>query len=66
MVRKKAPVTIESCLKEDEIMLHRKAGEIVHAKQIGISQPSINKMVYEFTLSKRYYDVFKGRITDGK
>ncbi len=66
MARKKAPVTIESCLKDNEKLLQTKAENIIKAKELGISQSSIDKMIFEFALSKQRYDKLKRRLTDGK
>lgn len=66
MAQRKTPVTIETALKESEELLREKAEQIIQFKKLGFRQSTIDKLIYEFTISKQYYDIFKGRITDGK
>ena len=59
-MRKSIPIS-ETLILQEEKRLREQAGNIIAAKEIGISQQSIDKMIACFSISKAYYDDLKGR-----
>ncbi len=59
-MRKSIPIS-ETLILEEEKRLREQAGNIIAAKEIGISQQSIDKMIACFSISEAYYDDLKRR-----
>lgn len=59
-MRKSIPIS-ETLILEEEKRLRKQAGNIIAAKEIGISQQSIDKMISFMAISKAYYDDLKRR-----
>lgn len=59
-MRKSIPIS-ETLILGEEKRLREQAGNIIAAKEIGISQQSIDKMIACFSISKVYYDDLKRR-----
>ncbi len=57
-MRKSIPIS-ETLILQEEKRLREQAGNIIAAKEIGISQQSIDKMIACFSISKVYYDDLK-------
>ncbi len=59
-MRKSVPVS-ETLIFEEEKRLREQGENIIVAKEIGISQQSIDKMIAWFSISKKNYDDLKRR-----
>ena len=53
--------TIEDSIKEYEIYIREQAKKILYAKELGVHQQSINKMLEWLAISKKIYDSIKRR-----
>lgn len=58
---KKSTPTMKDYLVQTEKHLRKQAEQIIKAKEIGVSQQSIDKMIAWISISKAYYDDMKGR-----
>lgn len=58
---KKPKPTLQTSIQEAEKHLREEAERIIKAKEIGVSQKSIDKMIALFSISKAYYDDMKRR-----
>lgn len=64
---KKPTPNMQILLQETEKHLRKQAEQIIAAKEIGISQQTIDKMIDCISISKAYYDDMKRRFEgDGK
>lgn len=59
-MRKSIPIS-KTLILEEEKRLREQAENIIAAKEIGVSQQSIDKMIACFSISKAYYDDLKRR-----
>jgi N-methylhydantoinase B/oxoprolinase/acetone carboxylase alpha subunit len=57
----RASLNVKEVMQNTEKFLKEQAELILKAKQIGVHQESISKMVAWFAVSKAHYDVFKAR-----
>ena len=53
--------TVEDSIREYEIYIQEQAKKILHAKELGVHQQSINKMLDWLAISKKTYDSIKRR-----
>lgn len=58
---KKETLNMRIQLLESEKQIREQAAQIIKAKEMGIHQQSIDKMIYWLSLSKSYYDTMKRR-----
>lgn len=61
---KKSMLPLGILLVEDKKRLREQAEQIIFAKEIGISQQSIDKIIAWFSVSKAYYDDMKRRFEE--
>lgn len=61
---KRTTPNIQMQLLESEKRIREQAAQIMEAKENGIHQQSIEKMICWFSLSKSYYDTMKRRFEE--
>lgn len=67
MKKEKPTITMQTCLLYSEKRIREQAMQIIRAKEAGIHQQSIDKMIFGLSISKAYYDDLKRRVeADGK
>ena len=67
MKKEKPIITMQMCLLDNEKRIREQAMRIIRAKEVGIHQQTIDKMIDLLSISKAHYDDLKRRFeADGK